>query len=127
MFNLREINQMEHKMCSYFEWELTVDNTILSNFEVLVKHDFRGPAPYLMYFLQLVLKKPITPPPPTHPLLPRFPPCFLHPNRQSTTTTILSTRYPNYISTLVLFSTLAAFSLSCAIPLFHVTAAFYVW
>jgi hypothetical protein len=37
MFSLREINQMEREMCSYLEWELIVDNPILSNFETMVK------------------------------------------------------------------------------------------
>ena len=39
MFSLREINQMEHEMCSYLEWELTVDNAILTNFQAMVKRD----------------------------------------------------------------------------------------
>jgi hypothetical protein len=57
MFTLREINQMEREMCSYLDWELTVDNPILSNFEMMVKRDFRGPAPYPTYSLQMVSKK----------------------------------------------------------------------
>jgi hypothetical protein len=40
MFSLREINQMEREMCSYLDWELTVDNPILSNFETAVRKDF---------------------------------------------------------------------------------------
>ncbi|TEB16910.1 cyclin-like protein, partial [Coprinellus micaceus] len=40
MFSLREINQMEREMCNYLDWELTVDNPILSNFEKLVTKDF---------------------------------------------------------------------------------------
>jgi hypothetical protein len=57
MFTLREINQMEREMCSYLEWELTVDNPILANFETIVKRDFRGPGPYPTYSLQMVSKK----------------------------------------------------------------------
>ncbi|CAA7260527.1 unnamed protein product [Cyclocybe aegerita] len=41
MFTLREINQMEREMCNYLDWELTVDDPILSNFETAVKRDFR--------------------------------------------------------------------------------------
>ncbi len=40
MFTLRKINQMECEMCSYLDWELTVDNPILSNIEAMVKRDF---------------------------------------------------------------------------------------
>jgi Cyclin, N-terminal domain len=57
MFTLREINQMEREMCSYLEWELTVDGSILANFEAMVKRDFRGPGPYPTYSLQMVSKK----------------------------------------------------------------------
>lgn len=57
MFSLREINQMEREMCSYLEWELTVDNPILENFEKMVKRDFRGPGPYPTYSLQMVSKR----------------------------------------------------------------------
>jgi len=57
MFSLREINQMEREMCSYLEWELTVDNPILSNFETMVKRDFRQAGPYPTYSLQMVSKK----------------------------------------------------------------------
>jgi hypothetical protein len=57
LFNLREINQMEREMCSYLEWELTVDNSILSNFETLVKRDFCTPGPYPTYSLQMVSRK----------------------------------------------------------------------
>ncbi|KAF6756500.1 hypothetical protein DFP72DRAFT_810452, partial [Ephemerocybe angulata] len=43
MFNcLREVNQTEREMCNYLDWELTVNNPILSNFETAtaVKQDF---------------------------------------------------------------------------------------
>jgi hypothetical protein len=58
MFSLREINQMEREMCSYLEWELTVDNPILGNFEAMVKQDFHLPhGPYPTYSLQMVSKR----------------------------------------------------------------------
>ncbi|PPQ87435.1 hypothetical protein CVT25_008171 [Psilocybe cyanescens] len=41
MFTLREVNQMEREMCTYLDWELTVDDPILSNFENAVRTDFR--------------------------------------------------------------------------------------
>ncbi|KAF9485996.1 hypothetical protein BDN70DRAFT_870484 [Pholiota conissans] len=41
MFTLREVNQMEREMCNYLDWELTVDDPILTNFELAVKNDFR--------------------------------------------------------------------------------------
>ncbi|KAF6743191.1 hypothetical protein DFP72DRAFT_994030 [Ephemerocybe angulata] len=40
MFSLREVNQMERELCNYLDWELTVDNPILSNFETAVRRDF---------------------------------------------------------------------------------------
>jgi hypothetical protein len=57
MFSLREINQMEREMCSYLDWELTVDIPILTNFETMVKRDFRTPGPYPTYSLQMVSRK----------------------------------------------------------------------
>jgi hypothetical protein len=58
MFALREVNQMEREMCSYLEWELTVDNPILSNFEDMVIRDFSSPeGPYPSYPLTLVSKR----------------------------------------------------------------------
>jgi len=33
MFTLREINWMERELCNYLDWELTVDDPILSSFE----------------------------------------------------------------------------------------------
>ncbi|KAL0955762.1 hypothetical protein HGRIS_001976 [Hohenbuehelia grisea] len=74
MFTLREINQMEREMCSYLDWELTVDNPILNNFEAMVKRDFRGPGPYPTYSVNLVSKRAMkaaasasaTPVPPPH-------------------------------------------------------------
>jgi hypothetical protein len=46
MFALREINQMEREMCSYLEWQLSVDPTALCDFQARVQLDFTGPAPY---------------------------------------------------------------------------------
>jgi hypothetical protein len=58
MFSLREINQMEREMCSYLEWELTVDDPILSNFEAKVTRDFTSPhGPYPSYPLSMVSKR----------------------------------------------------------------------
>ena len=45
MFTLREVNQMEREMCNYLDWELTVDDPILTNFEQAVKADFRETRP----------------------------------------------------------------------------------
>jgi len=58
MFTLREINQMEREMCSYLEWELTVDNTMLTTFEAKLREDFRNPeGPYPTYPLTMVSKR----------------------------------------------------------------------
>ncbi|KAJ6456347.1 hypothetical protein C8R47DRAFT_1248872 [Mycena vitilis] len=59
LFTLREINQMEREMCNYLDWELTVDNPILSNFEGMVNHDFAPNAkgPYPTYSLHMVSKR----------------------------------------------------------------------
>jgi hypothetical protein len=35
-FTLHEINQMEREMCSYLEWELSIDESILKNSETTV-------------------------------------------------------------------------------------------
>jgi hypothetical protein len=46
-------------MCSYLNWGLTANHPILSNFEAMVKHDFRDAAPTLdnsTYSLQMVSK-----------------------------------------------------------------------
>jgi hypothetical protein len=56
MFTLHEINQMEREMCNYLNWELTVDNPILANFQKRVKCDFLGQGSYPMYSLQIVSK-----------------------------------------------------------------------
>ena len=38
-------------MCSYLEWQLNVEPTQLTDFEVKVKRDFKGPGPYPSYSL----------------------------------------------------------------------------
>lgn len=40
MFSLREVNQMEREMCGYLDWEINVDNEILTNFENALRQDF---------------------------------------------------------------------------------------
>ncbi|KAJ7072651.1 hypothetical protein C8F01DRAFT_1104805 [Mycena amicta] len=59
MFSLREVNQMEREMCNYLDWELTVDNPILSNFEAMVQRDFppNSQGPYPTYSLHMVSKR----------------------------------------------------------------------
>lgn len=59
MFTLREINQMEREMCNYLDWELTVDNPILANFEAMVQRDFppNSKGPYPTYSLHMVSKR----------------------------------------------------------------------
>ncbi|KAF9039420.1 hypothetical protein BDZ89DRAFT_1090436 [Hymenopellis radicata] len=58
MFNLREVNQMEREMCSYLDWELTVDGHLLQNFEGMVRTDFGEPrAAYPTYSLSTVSKR----------------------------------------------------------------------
>ncbi|KAG6902382.1 hypothetical protein C0995_000944 [Termitomyces sp. Mi166 len=58
MFNLREINQMEREMCNYLEWELNVDNNILTAFEKRLREDFASPSgPYPTYPLSMVSKR----------------------------------------------------------------------
>ncbi|KAJ7818185.1 hypothetical protein B0H14DRAFT_3089563 [Mycena olivaceomarginata] len=69
MFTLREINQMEREMCNYLDWELTVDNPILSSFEAMVQRDFppgsKGPYPtYSLHMRQATPTKPYPAPPP---------------------------------------------------------------
>ncbi|KAF5317024.1 hypothetical protein D9611_004005 [Ephemerocybe angulata] len=58
MFSLREVNQMEREMCNYLDWELTVDNPILSNFEAAVRQDFaQDHRQYPNYPLTMVSKR----------------------------------------------------------------------
>jgi hypothetical protein len=51
MFALREINQMEREMCSYLEWQLNVEPSLLQDFTARVKRDFKGPGPYPTFCL----------------------------------------------------------------------------
>ncbi|TFY66037.1 hypothetical protein EVG20_g5057 [Dentipellis fragilis] len=46
MFALREINQMEHEMCSYLGWQLNIDAMMLADFEAQVRRDFTCNGPY---------------------------------------------------------------------------------
>src|SRR5882762_7239214 len=46
MFALREINQMVHEMCSYLEWQLNVNASVLCDFKSQVCCDFVDPGPY---------------------------------------------------------------------------------
>ncbi|TEB34017.1 hypothetical protein FA13DRAFT_1812031 [Coprinellus micaceus] len=57
MFPLREINQMECKMCNYLDWELTIDNPILSNFEKLVTKDFSQDRPSFPNYPLVIVSK----------------------------------------------------------------------
>lgn len=66
MFSLREINQMEREMCSYLEWELTVDATTLKNFETMVRKDFHGQGPYPTYVMSMFSSKKTDVSPPSH-------------------------------------------------------------
>ena len=45
-FAFQEINQMEREMCSYLEWQLSIDPSTLHDFQACVQHDFAGPGPY---------------------------------------------------------------------------------
>jgi hypothetical protein len=47
---------MEREMCSYLEWELTVDTSTMNQFEAMVK-DFNGSGP--RYVLSMFMKKPL--------------------------------------------------------------------
>ncbi|KAF6756512.1 hypothetical protein DFP72DRAFT_1066861 [Ephemerocybe angulata] len=58
MFRLREVNQTEREACNYLDWELTVDNPILSNFETAFRQDFaQDHRPYPNYPLTTVSKR----------------------------------------------------------------------
>ncbi|KAI0317126.1 hypothetical protein OF83DRAFT_1172242 [Amylostereum chailletii] len=63
MFALREINQMEREMCSYLEWQLNVDPTVLREFETRVRRDFSSVGPYP----PLLLPTPASDPSPSNP------------------------------------------------------------
>ena len=51
MFALREINQMEHEMCSYLKWQLNVERSVPEEFESTVRRDFRGLGPYPAHYM----------------------------------------------------------------------------
>ena len=51
MFALREINQIERKMCSYLEWQLNVNLSQLQDFESKVWQNFKQPGLYPNYIL----------------------------------------------------------------------------
>ncbi|RDB25261.1 PHO85 cyclin-2 [Hypsizygus marmoreus] len=58
MFSLREINQMEREMCSYLDWELSVDDNILTTFEERLREDFKSAdGPYPTFPLSMVSKR----------------------------------------------------------------------
>ncbi|KAJ7931973.1 hypothetical protein B0H13DRAFT_2308120 [Mycena leptocephala] len=58
MLTLCEINQMEREMCNYLDWELTVDDPILGDFEARVQRDIppNSKGPYPTYSLHMVSK-----------------------------------------------------------------------
>jgi hypothetical protein len=45
MYSLMGLNWMEQEMHRYLDWELMVDNPILSNFKMMVQRDFHGMGP----------------------------------------------------------------------------------
>ena len=49
IFALREINQMEHEICLYLEWQLNIDLSQLQDFESKVRQDFKWPGLYPNY------------------------------------------------------------------------------
>ena len=58
LFGLREINLMEHQMCSYLDWELNVNSETMASFENTVKKDFsREQDSYPTYPVEMVSKR----------------------------------------------------------------------
>jgi hypothetical protein len=59
LFALREVNQMEHEMVNYLDFELNVDSYTLSLFEAALKRDFGANAsqPYPRYPLDMISKR----------------------------------------------------------------------
>ena len=51
MFALRKINQIEHEMYSYLEWQLNVDLSQLQDIESKIQQNFKRPCPYPNYVL----------------------------------------------------------------------------
>ncbi|KIM38923.1 hypothetical protein M413DRAFT_29842 [Hebeloma cylindrosporum] len=50
MFSLRRLNQMEREMCNYLDWELNVDDPILTKFARTVNRDFGVDRPWYPYY-----------------------------------------------------------------------------
>jgi hypothetical protein len=58
LFGLREINLMEHQMCSYLDWELNVNSETMASFESAVKKDFSWEQDsYPTYPVEMVSKR----------------------------------------------------------------------
>lgn len=77
MFALREINQMEWEMCSYLEWQLNVEPSVLVELESMVQRDFKGPGPYpAHYTLPAPSSGPLTHPKPSTSNMPTAIPSF---------------------------------------------------
>src|SRR5258708_3574228 len=46
MFAFWEINQMEWEMCSYLEWQLSINPSTLCDFQACVQYNFASPGLY---------------------------------------------------------------------------------
>lgn len=58
MFPLREINQMEREICKFLDWDLTIHNPMLADFEKQVVKDFSlNHSQYPSYPLAFVSKR----------------------------------------------------------------------
>jgi hypothetical protein len=59
IYPLRDINHMEHEMCRYLDWNLTVDSRSLSNFRAMLSRDFCSESvqPYPTYSMDAVSKR----------------------------------------------------------------------
>lgn len=60
LFALREVNQMEHEMVNYLDFELQVDPVTLEGFQSALERDFGGPTPrdwYPTYPLEMISKR----------------------------------------------------------------------
>jgi hypothetical protein len=81
MFNLHEMNEIKCEICSFLDWELTVDNTILSTFEAMgqtgfsrwsylpsdIRHNLYRIVTRLLHLQQCPSPRPAQPPPPPYP------------------------------------------------------------
>lgn len=56
MFQLREVNQMEHGMCQYFDWEFIAEPQTLHAFENIFRKDFASLSPCPVCILQNISK-----------------------------------------------------------------------